>query len=296
MMVADNYSVKTSHELCNPPADSVSRLAWCPDASRYLLAAASWDKTVRVWNITHMGSVTSQFVVGFTQEAPILDCCFNKEGRMLFAGGCEQKVKAYDVGGNGGQTGQVVVTHDKPVSRMRWCEQHNFLATTGWDGHLKFSDGKSDKPIFDVTMQKICAMDLKFPFVAVIDMKNELHVWNIQKMTQAPILTFEINLKQQVRDMSLFADTNRPGAGVVEIAGRCGIVYFDRHQEANKTDFTFRCHRFGANTPANSSSQDMVYAVNAIDFNRKHNSLVTAGGDGTVLLWDKDNKTRSVNV
>eukprot|EP00922_Rhytidocystis_sp_ex-Travisia-forbesii_P051956 GHVS01077117.1.p1 GENE.GHVS01077117.1~~GHVS01077117.1.p1 ORF type:complete len:413 (+),score=61.70 GHVS01077117.1:178-1239(+) len=280
------YNSKQSHELSNCPKDGITKLSWCPDPARFLLSCASWDKTVRVWSISpSVVSVSSQPVVAFEQEAPILDSCFTKDGRMLFAGGCENKVKAYDLSIGGSQQGQITATHDKPINSMRWLEQHNLLVTTSWDGHLRMWDGKTPTPVFDATLQKICAVDMNYPYLAVADVSGEISVWDLQKMGPQPGLKMPANLKLQIRDISLFANMQKPGFAIVEIAGRCGVQYFERKEP--KEDFTFRCHRM-----PERGQMDSIYAVNSVDTNPKFNTLVTSGADGTIVFWDKDNKQR----
>lgn len=54
-------------------------------------------------------------------------------------------------------------------------------------------------------------------------------------------------------------------------------------------NFTFKCHREGNN----------VYPVESVGFHPVHSSLITAGSDGYLHIWDKDNKHRlesSVNL
>ena len=39
----------------------------------------------------------------------------------------------------------------------------------------------------------------------------------------------------------------------------------------------------------------MVSAVNGIAFNKKHNTLMTYGGDGVFCIWNKDTKSKYKN-
>lgn len=56
------------------------------------------------------------------------------------------------------------------------------------------------------------------------------------------------------------------------------VVTFFRVRDS----FAFKCHRTDLN----------AFAVNAIAFHPVQGTLVTAGGDGSYQIWDKDSKQR----
>lgn len=61
-----------------------------------------------------------------------------------------------------------------------------------------------------------------------------------------------------------------------------------------RKNFSFKCHR-GETTPnpqIRSQQDTPVYSVNAISFNTRHKTFSTAGSDGTISFWDKDDRTR----
>lgn len=47
----------SGHEVAQSPGDTVSELAWSPAAN--ILAAASWDKQVRIWEVTTQASTSA---------------------------------------------------------------------------------------------------------------------------------------------------------------------------------------------------------------------------------------------
>merc|ERR1719323_1949736 len=69
-----------------PPGDAVSSLAWSPAAN--ILAAGSWDKSVRVWEVTQTGIAPR---MAMQHEAPVLCCGFSRDGQRLVSGGCDNK-------------------------------------------------------------------------------------------------------------------------------------------------------------------------------------------------------------
>lgn len=57
-----------------------------------------------------------------------------------------------------------------------------------------------------------------------------------------------------------------------------------------KSDFAFRCHR--VTEKVNGRERQKLHPVNSIVFNKQTGAFATAGGDGTVQFWDKENKQR----
>ena len=69
-------------ELASPPEDSVSDLAWAPhkdgvsaQENYSLLAAASWDKKVRIWQVNEQGQGSAQAMIEF--DGPALGCAWS---------------------------------------------------------------------------------------------------------------------------------------------------------------------------------------------------------------------------
>ena len=88
----------------------------------------------------------------------------------------------------------------------------------------------------------------------------------------------ESPLKFQSRCVAAFPDA--AGFAVGSIEGRVGIHYV--RKVPNRDSFAFKCHRQGND----------VYSVNAIAFHFGYGTFATAGADGVVNFWDKDNKQR----
>jgi mRNA export factor len=81
---------------------------------------------------------------------------------------------------------------------------------------------------------------------------------------------------------------DKSGFALGSIEGRITIQYTQNPESRN---FAFKCHRNDKARPVES------YAVNAISFHPNTNreftgTFATAGGDGCVSFWDKDDKER----
>ena len=70
--------LKNDVAVSQPPEDSISDLKFSPQAE--YLAAASWDKKVRIWEVD--GSGQTQARAAFDHEGPVLSCCWSPVSDM----------------------------------------------------------------------------------------------------------------------------------------------------------------------------------------------------------------------
>jgi len=76
-----NLSTAAEIEVPNAPTDSISCLKFSTSSiSQTYLIAGSWDKSVRIWEITDTGVILrSQKAL----DAPVLDCCWSQVSFMI---------------------------------------------------------------------------------------------------------------------------------------------------------------------------------------------------------------------
>lgn len=65
--------------LSDPPSDSVSDLAFSP--TQDLIAVASWDKKVRIYEVSEQGKSEGKAAIDF--EAPVLACAWSNVSLLL---------------------------------------------------------------------------------------------------------------------------------------------------------------------------------------------------------------------
>mmetsp|Transcript_86094 Transcript_86094/g.266599 ORF Transcript_86094/g.266599 Transcript_86094/m.266599 type:complete len:342 (-) Transcript_86094:207-1232(-) len=255
-----------------PPADSVSCLAWSP---QNLLAAGSWDKSVRVWQAQDGGAAAGP-IATYEAEAPVLCCGFTSDGTGLVSGGCDTKVRLRDLGA---QRDQELGKHDAPVKELAVVDQLGLVVSGSWDKTLRFWTPQQPTPALVLRLpERVYAMDVKFPLLLVGTADRHIQTFDLNQVsaTASPQHSSFSQLKMQTRSLSLFPD--RTGFAVGSVEGRCGISYFGDERKS----FTFKCHR----------TDDTVYAVNSIDFNLRYGTFATAGSDGSFVFWDKERKQR----
>lgn len=264
------------------PDDSISSLAWSQTG---LLAAGAWDGTVRVWAVNDPGmggQIQSQPKAEYRHnQAPCLCVSWSRDGSVLFSGGCDNRVLMKNVQTNSQE--QQIGQHDASVNEIFWVEELKMCITGSWDKTIRFWDGQSPQPKLTLQTQgKIFTMSVAHPLMVVGLEDRVISVYDLNKVAQGqtqPVSNGQTALKMQTRVVSAFPDCR--GYAVGSIEGRCSIVYLGSEQDSKK-NFAFKCHR----------TTDEIFAVNDISFNSAFGTFATAGGDGTFVFWDKDNKQR----
>eukprot|EP00919_Chromeraceae_sp_WS-2016_P081540 GHVR01192560.1.p1 GENE.GHVR01192560.1~~GHVR01192560.1.p1 ORF type:complete len:412 (-),score=85.46 GHVR01192560.1:124-1359(-) len=279
-----------SYEVPNPPSDTVSAISWSP--FDLFLAVASWDKSVRVYQVAtspRAPMFDAKMVTGYDHSAPVLCVCWNEDNTMLFSGSADGDVKAYSV-----RHKQAVSLgkHDAGTRHVFWVKDLGTLVSGGWDRKLKYWKVNPPQLAHEVQLsERVYAMDVKYPVMIVGTADRQVYIFNLQQPHKAHKQMSMPHLKCQTRCLSIFPDKLGFTAGSVE--GRCVVVWFT--ETNTKKNFAFKCHRV---TPAGcqQGTNDDIYPVQDIDFHPRHGTFVTVGSDGTIVFWDKENKTRLKNM
>jgi len=271
--------VEKDLEVVDPPPDSISCLAFSPVAD--FLAVGSWDNNVRIYEVGPSGQTQGKAM--YAHEAPVLDLCWSKDGARLFSAGADKVARAYDLAT--GQSSQVA-SHDAPVRCCRWVDAPSggYLVTGSWDKTVKYWDTRSPTPIGSVTLPDRCySLDVAYPLMVVGMAERHIAIFNLQnpgtihKTTMSP-------LKWQTRCIACFPAANGYAIGSVE--GRVAIQYID--EKDNASNFSFKCHR--KDSPQTKATQ--IFSVNSISFHQGFGTFATAGSEGGIHFWDKDQRTR----
>jgi mRNA export factor len=277
---ATDLNANNDRDLLNPPEDSVSDLSFSPQAD--FLTVASWDKKVRIYEIN--GNGDSQGRAMYEHQHPVLSAQWYPDGTKVVSGGCDNTVRAYDLQSS---QGVQIGSHDSAVSSVRVVDvgmNAPVVASVSWDKTLKYWDGRQQNAVATVQMpERVYSMDSRQKLlvaatagrdICIIDLSNP---GTIFKKVQSP-------LKWQTRCVSCYFDGS--GYAVGSIEGRCAIQYVDPVQQ-NQKGFSFKCHR-----ETKSPTETLVYPVNSIAFHPTFGTFATAGSDGTIHLWDKDQRHR----
>ena len=270
-------NTNNSVEVPSTPTDTISAIAWSPTAN--VVACASWDKQVRVWEVTSsLGSSISVVPrCAYSHDAPVLCVAFTKDGTSVVSGSCDGKVKMFNLLQ---QKETLLGTHDGPVKDVFWVAEMNMAISTSWDKTVRFWNGVQQTPVAVLPLpERAYSADVKFPVLTVALADRKVAVYNLQTIQQNPNPTkvTESKLKLQSRVVSIFPD--KTGYALASVEGRCSICSID-DQNKDK-NFEFKCHR----------TTDEIFAVNAIDFH-PNGVFLTGGADGQIVIWDKDSRSR----
>lgn len=281
----------------NPPEDSIEDLSFSPQQD--LLAVASWDKKVRIYEVdSNTGNNMGRAM--YEHNAPVFSSRWSLDGTKIISGGADNQVKIFDLAT---QQAQQIGQHDSAVKSVRYVEcgptNTQVVASGSWDKTLKYWDMRSPQPVSTINLpervysmdssQKLLVVGCADRHISIIDLNNPQQIF---KSSQSP-------LKWQTRVVSCYPQAN--GFAIGSIEGRCAIQYITENEQ-KKFGFSFKCHRKqgggsststgGLRTTSSSSNESQAFSVNAISFHPIYGTFSTAGSDGTFCFWDKDAKQR----
>eukprot|EP00754_Rhynchopus_humris_P005442 Rhum_TRINITY_DN12716_c0_g1::Rhum_TRINITY_DN12716_c0_g1_i2::g.53964::m.53964/K14298/RAE1, GLE2; mRNA export factor len=278
-------------ECPNPPTETVSAVAWSPPElaqQKNFLAASSWDKTVRVWELPQQAVPGQPFQPApasqQTSTMPVLDTCISPEGNLFFAGCC-QTAKMVSLAQAGAQA-QQVASHDLPINCCKYSRQMRILVTGGWDGQVKMWDCKSPTP------GKV--IDCGAPVVDLDVVDNVLTI-----ATARQIIVYDLGqmremkrspphaIKEQLRCIANIP--NKTGYVTASIESRACVMYFQ--QRTGQEDFSFRCHK----EAGVAGQPDNLFSVNAVSFHPT-GTFATAGSNGVVSIWNAQDRKKISNI
>ena len=254
--------------------DCISSLSFNAQ-NKGLLAGSSWDKSIRVFNMNGMNTMST------TVAAPVLSCAWLSSGTAVAAGCCDNVVRIWDVNSNKTMD---IGKHSQSVSRvLPYMKNPSVLFSTSWDGTLLTWDLRTPNgaPVGTTNMGvKIVAADIQGDVLAVVTGDGKYHIFAVNNTTR-PAITNPSGLNSIPRTCALTFDQTCLAISSAE--GRCTVKFFRQPAGEKDKSFTFKCHR---------NNQD-VFCTNDVSFHPFYNStLSTVGSDGLYFFWDKDNRQR----
>jgi cell cycle arrest protein BUB3 len=296
-------SPATQFEVAQPPSDAVSAISFAPESpTRFLVS--SWDSNVYLYDIsTSDGEHTANLVQTYPHQAPVLDVCFGADDNSAYTAGMDWTLRSLDLS-NGAQS--ILSTHAAPVRCVVYSPQSSLVISASWDSTLHIHSPSSASPTTHLTIPlpgKPHALAAS-PTKLVVAMTARLvHIYDLPTLSQAlasltqsggaqpPISPWqqrESSLKFLTRAVSCMP--NDAGYATSSIEGRVAVEWFEDTPESQSRKYAFKCHRQTA--PEEEGGGDVVYPVNALAFHPVYGTFASAGGDGTVALWDAGAKRR----
>jgi mRNA export factor len=216
--------------------------------------------------------------VNHENQSPVLSSAFSSDGSAVFTGGTDKAVRMWNLGqqvSNG--VHPQIGAHNAPVKSVAFLPTTNIVVSGGWDKMLKFWDARQPNPVVQIELpERVYDMDVRGKLMVIATAGRQVLVYDVTG-TPVEVSRKESPLKYQTRCVSCFPD--QTGYAIGSIEGRVHINYVQT--VPNKESFAFKCHRQDNN----------VFSVNALAFHPL-GTFATAGSDGVVTFWDKDNKQR----
>jgi len=265
-------------ELISPTFDSISSLEFSPSSPNDLLVA-SWDTSLQLYDIAS-NSLKSKY----DHKAAVLDCAFS-DGGHAFSGGLDTWVREFDLET---QNTNFLGQHDESISQVVFSRAANTLVTGSYDRTLRLWDPRSSTPCTasHTLPERVYQLGVTGTTLVVGMAGRQFHIFDLRKIREVeePMQKRESSMKYMTRALACMSDGQ--GYATASVEGRIAVEYFDPSPEAQAKKYAFKCHRQTVN------GEDHVWPVNALAFHPVHNTFASAGGDGTVSIWDHTAKKR----
>src|SRR6266566_4944633 len=135
--IAQGHTLGATIFSCQGHATRVTAVAWSPDSKR--LASVSYDKTVRIWDIT-----TGDNVFTYRGHSDrVLSVAWSPDGKRIATASTDRTVHVWDAA-----TGKSIFTHaghaSSPVNAVAWSPDGKFIVSAGDDKTVQIWDPTKD--------------------------------------------------------------------------------------------------------------------------------------------------------
>lgn len=263
--------------LPQPPNDTISCMSWSPVNNH--LAVSSWDNSVRIYEVAPTGDAQPRAM--YEHEQVCLSCAWWPDGTKVISGGGDNAVRSYDLA-----TGQQVQIggHDALVTGVAIVDVGQpMVASVSYDKTLKYWNLQSQQPVATVQLPDRASHVVSAKkFMAVICVNKQALIFNLDNPSTV-FKTLETSLKMPTESVAAMPEGT--GLSQATAEGRCDV----HHLNPVTPDLTFKCHR---KINSASGKPDEVFNVGSVNFHPTFGTLLTAGADGTLSMWDPAKRAR----
>lgn len=179
--------------------------------------------------------------------------------------------------------------HEKAIKCVASIRELSSVVSAGWDGALRMWDPRAKGASSVATLgAKAFSMGVSGTRIVVGCSARKVLIFDARKCS-APVHERESPLKFQTRCVACMQGIGgAPSVGYVtgSVEGRVSVDFFE--QVGRK--FSFKCHR------KKVAGVEHIYPVNDFAFHPIYNTFASGGCDGSVCMWDWENKKRLVVI
>ena len=156
--------------------DGVSQIKYSPDGK--LIASASWDKTIKLWN-----AETGSLITTLTgHKNGINTIAFSPDGQTLISGGEDKTIKIWDLANNP-KLIKTLKGHTDSIKTVTVSSDGKLIASAGYDNTIKLWN-KTGKLLQTINAHNLAITSLQFTpdsqTLASASSDNTIKLWSIQ--------------------------------------------------------------------------------------------------------------------
>ena len=292
----DNKQMDLSFKIADPshqPNDTVQVLKFCP-SNPQILAAGSWDETVRVYQLQTTRTLVQQ--INHNVGGPALDLAWNNSGTgLLVATGAANNNLLFINLATPTAPPAPIGTHPGVLSLYYLVyNQAEILLTLGGDRTLRvwmLIGGRWDQKLVIPLKKNPNCMDVDLSSdLLLIAVECDVAVYKLNKLMtgDTSVHYVELSLKSPINCIAIRdratevgqMDFQNNARSFVACAsdGRANMSSLNLQSNFNKTDvILFKAHSKGTN----------LYSINACGFSKlSQYCMYTCGSDGQIYFWD----------
>ncbi|WP_376793095.1 WD40 repeat domain-containing protein [Thermoflexus sp.] len=205
----------------------VRGMAFSPD--RRLLASASWDRTVRIWDVEH--GMERIRLEGHTAE--VWDVAFSPDGQILVSGGNDGMLRLWWETAGGGRS-LVLTNYTARIYRVAFSPDGRWLAAALEDGTVRLWDAAAGYELRVLVVGTKPVRALEFSpngrLLAAGDAEGQLVLWEIPEGVERLRWTREKDALYSLAFSSGGPEDPHPSSPLLALGFRSGIVQVWRIQ------------------------------------------------------------------
>jgi hypothetical protein len=295
--------------------DNVYSVAFSPDG--HMLASASWDHTVKLWDVS-----TGSEVRTLTDTDAVFSAVFSPDGKTIATGGAAPDVKLWEVATGRelnefkgldprvlGQEGEQGGRRKVGVISLAFSPDGRMLASTGLQGNAKVWNVASGEVIR--TMDKVMDFSVTYSpdglWLASGGADNDINLWSTATGREGATMTGVQNVIYSIAfspDSKALASGSGDGSVILwdVVTGReirtfsgdphafASVAFSPDGRWLASAGLTKTVHIWDVATGRQTSElSGHTEGINSVTFSRDGNWLASGGADKTIKLWRRTN-------